>query len=90
MRFNYSRLLSSQRTNVLHNVCVHLVCETIKNGDEIRHPFLSEDLEPSRCSKFRFIVLMSELSLLILRFFVFLTFRSKLCEENPDFFLLHV
>lgn len=59
---------------------------TIKNGDEIRHPFLSEDLEPSRCSKFRFIVLMSELSLLILRFFCLSDLQIKAVWGKPWFF----
>lgn len=64
---------------------------TIKNADEIRHPFLSEDLEPSRCSRLRFIVLMSELSLLILRFFLYFWPWDQSCvRKTLIFFLLHV
>lgn len=86
-RFNYSRPFSPQRTIVLHNVCVLLGWETqLKRWWKPLHPFSSEDLEPSGCSEFTFTIPMSELSLLILHFFVFLTFRSKLCEENPVFF----
>lgn len=87
-RFNYSRPFSPQRTVVLHNVCVLLGCETqLKWWWNPLHPFSSEDLEPSGCSRFRFIILMSELSLLILHFLPFWPSDQSLWGK-PWFFLL--